>query len=477
MKKLLFAALLLASTVSFGQVSYTNPQPSLPGIKYQRVKSDSVQPIPRKFKTQTDRDTTPHLFFHYDTLYQRVGGVVSPVASSAGSAVVSDSLGNITRLKAKTSAGGALYSNNWTLVAEWGAGEGANFDFHGFAGYNANRSASYTVRSFTDFRFVDSSTIHNQIGINLSAQTAKFYVTDTIKTNGVVKSTQALFGDVIPPSAFQGQNFMVSQSGTASIIYNATSDGYESAYGGYTWHPINGSSSGGKMGVWSIHYGRLSPTTGSYFLEGHATKYTSGVPNDYTFFKFMPGDGAVFFPSGHNYGDTLDFPGDTLINIKGGLRVEKSAKFTEFTGYVSNVSSSYTGRSFTDKVYVDSSISAKNINSGTYTPTLTNGANVSSSSAGLCHYVRIGNEVQVQGIVTVTPTSAGGTVTEVELSLPVSSNFTAISDGWGNGNTDQTSGSNVVAYASSANDRSVVRFRAQAASATDLYFSFTYTVK
>lgn len=157
MRKLLFALFLLASAASFGQVNYTNPQPSLPGIKYQRVKSDSVQPIPRKFKTQTDRDTTPHLFFHYDTLYQRVGGVVSPVASSAGSVVVSDSLGNITRLKAKTSAGGAIYSNNWTLVAEWGAGGGANFDFHGFAGYNANRSASYTARSFTDKNYVDSA--------------------------------------------------------------------------------------------------------------------------------------------------------------------------------------------------------------------------------------------------------------------------------------------------------------------------------
>jgi hypothetical protein len=42
-------------------------------------------------------------------------------------------------------------------VGEFGVGGGSNFDFHGFAGYDANRSVNYTVRSFTDKRYVDSS--------------------------------------------------------------------------------------------------------------------------------------------------------------------------------------------------------------------------------------------------------------------------------------------------------------------------------
>jgi hypothetical protein len=65
--------------------------------------------------------------------------------------------GRLDTLYASTSGGGRVVSNGGTIAAEWGAGGGANFDFHGFAGYNLNRAASYTTRSFTDKNYVDSS--------------------------------------------------------------------------------------------------------------------------------------------------------------------------------------------------------------------------------------------------------------------------------------------------------------------------------
>jgi hypothetical protein len=65
--------------------------------------------------------------------------------------------GRLDTLYASTSGGGRVVSNSGTIAAEWGAGGGANFDFHGFAGYNANRASSYTTRSFTDKNYVDSS--------------------------------------------------------------------------------------------------------------------------------------------------------------------------------------------------------------------------------------------------------------------------------------------------------------------------------
>jgi len=65
--------------------------------------------------------------------------------------------GRLDTLYASTSGGGRIVSNGGTIAAEWGAGGGANFDFHGFAGYNANRASSYTTRSFTDKNYVDSS--------------------------------------------------------------------------------------------------------------------------------------------------------------------------------------------------------------------------------------------------------------------------------------------------------------------------------
>jgi hypothetical protein len=65
--------------------------------------------------------------------------------------------GRLDTLYASTSGGGRVVSNGGTIAAEWGAGGGSNFDFHGFAGYNANRASSYTTRSFTDKNYVDSS--------------------------------------------------------------------------------------------------------------------------------------------------------------------------------------------------------------------------------------------------------------------------------------------------------------------------------
>jgi hypothetical protein len=65
--------------------------------------------------------------------------------------------GRMDSLYASTSAGGRVVGNGGTVVAEWGAGGGANFDFHGFAGYNLNRAGSYNARSFTDKNYVDSS--------------------------------------------------------------------------------------------------------------------------------------------------------------------------------------------------------------------------------------------------------------------------------------------------------------------------------
>jgi hypothetical protein len=65
--------------------------------------------------------------------------------------------GRLDTLYASTSGGGRIVSNGGTIAAEWGAGGGSNFDFHGFAGYNLNRAASYTSRSFTDKNYVDSS--------------------------------------------------------------------------------------------------------------------------------------------------------------------------------------------------------------------------------------------------------------------------------------------------------------------------------
>ena len=66
-------------------------------------------------------------------------------------------MGVLVRLKAGSSGGIGVYANNWTQIAQLGAGGSAAASFYGFAGYNSNQGSSYTTRSFTDKNFVDSS--------------------------------------------------------------------------------------------------------------------------------------------------------------------------------------------------------------------------------------------------------------------------------------------------------------------------------
>ncbi|WP_276483552.1 SGNH/GDSL hydrolase family protein [Paraflavitalea pollutisoli] len=59
------------------------------------------------------------------------------------------------------------------------------------------------------------------------------------------------------------------------------------------------------------------------------------------------------------------------------------------------------------------------ITSGTYTPTITNGTNIESSTAFQCNYMRVGSVVTVSGQVNIDPTAAV-TSTVIELTLPIS---------------------------------------------------------
>ena len=65
--------------------------------------------------------------------------------------------------------------------------------------------------------------------------------------------------------------------------------------------------------------------------------------------------------------------------------------------------------------------------SGTYTPTLTNGTNVAAATALECQWLRIDDIVNVSGKVNVDPTSAA-TTTILGVSLPISSNIGAEED-------------------------------------------------
>jgi hypothetical protein len=90
----------------------------------------------------------------------------------------------------------------------------------------------------------------------------------------------------------------------------------------------------------------------------------------------------------------------------------------------------------------------------TYTPTLTNGANVAASTANVCMYLRVGNTVTVHGSVQVDPTSAS-TLTTIEVSLPIASALTTI-DQIGGVGADQNGSAPYAIYCNFTNDRAIL---------------------
>jgi len=116
------------------------------------------------------------------------------------------------------------------------------------------------------------------------------------------------------------------------------------------------------------------------------------------------------------------------------------------------------------------------IESGTYTPTITNVSNITSSTANKAHYMRVKNEVTVFGRLAIAPTGAGAV--EFRISLPISSNLGNANDLSGLGQTYSTIGDSIVITGDVTNNVADVVFSAPSGSvlAGTMTFSFMYTI-
>jgi hypothetical protein len=118
-----------------------------------------------------------------------------------------------------------------------------------------------------------------------------------------------------------------------------------------------------------------------------------------------------------------------------------------------------------------------NVFSGTYTPTLTNSAGISASTAYSCQYIRVGNTVTVSGVLEVTTTGTGSQT--VGITLPIASNLSSISHCSGAGCFYSATfrGVSSAIYADVTNDRATLNFLSpSAASGQATTFTFTYRV-
>jgi hypothetical protein len=114
-----------------------------------------------------------------------------------------------------------------------------------------------------------------------------------------------------------------------------------------------------------------------------------------------------------------------------------------------------------------------NVNSGVYTPTLTNQLNASSSSASAAQWMRVGNTVTVSGEIDIATVAGDGNQAQIGLSLPVASNFTAAAQCGGTVASDLEAGR---CRADVVNKRALLSFASRATRVRGFSFSFTYQV-
>lgn len=115
------------------------------------------------------------------------------------------------------------------------------------------------------------------------------------------------------------------------------------------------------------------------------------------------------------------------------------------------------------------------VGSGTYTPTLTNTANIDASTAFVCQYMRVGNVVTVSGTVNIDPTSAT-TLTTLGISLPIASNLSSYVQCCGTANSRVAAAYGDI-QGDATNDRATLNFINGASTANaGWFFTFTYTV-
>ena len=112
---------------------------------------------------------------------------------------------------------------------------------------------------------------------------------------------------------------------------------------------------------------------------------------------------------------------------------------------------------------------------GTYTPTLTNVANISASTAYQAQYLRVGSTVTVSGKVDIDAVLTA-TLTQLGISLPVASNFGAAEDCAGVAFSPAVASMGAAILADTANDRAQLEFISNDTANRAMYFTFSYQV-
>lgn len=131
----------------------------------------------------------------------------------------------------------------------------------------------------------------------------------------------------------------------------------------------------------------------------------------------------------------------------------------------------------TPSTIIATTITASNLASGTYTPTVLFTSNASTSFIGTFMYQRVANIVTVTGIITIAVTSSASSG-NVRLSLPVASSLTTSNQATGFGSTTLAPGAGSCSISAFPGDNSAnMTIWATGTSNNDFGVTFSYTVQ
>jgi hypothetical protein len=300
--------------------------------------------------------------------------------------------------------------------------DGRSFDPAGIE-YAADYSATFTNRSLVDKAYtdtkIDGTMVANRVpyGVDANTLTTESVFTYNPTTDILTSTELTLIG--LPASA--------------GILYNNTVVDNE---GAFTYNPTTNT---GLLqdGTWQV----TDTGTGSNVIlrENGDARMDGNGDADFTTYS----ENAITTASGDNL--TITATSATLNLVASTIQLNGST--------------------------IETSLS------GTYTPTATGTANISSVTPASWSYMRVGSVVSMSGSITITPTAAASTLTSFRFSLPIASNFASQVGAGGTGATTAVSpGMFANCSPDSTNDQISVAFYSNSTSSQIWYFTVTYLI-
>ena len=403
----------------------------------------------------------------------------SGATSASGSNFLGDSAGN-----GATSAQNSNFLGN---SAGYGA-TGASFsNFLGFsAGQNATSAAGSNFLGYFAGNGATNAIYSNFLGSSAGRSATNASYSNFLGPNAGNGATNANNSNFLGYDAGNGatgaynSNFLGQSAGqNATSAYNSNFLGYDAGNG------ATGAYNSNFLGL-NAGYGATNASH-SNFLGYNSGKYANNASN-----SIFIGQSAGYSDSVNNTGNLNDFSiligkSTSTGGYSNSIALGGSATNTATNQFmigsttrpITNIvwQGILTSSDMHNNALAQGNSSAQQVRSGTYTPTLTNVTNITTSTAYKFQWMRVGNVVTVSGRVNIQNTATGAS--ELGISLPIASDIGATTDCVGSapGSTSGILDDVGWVIGDATNNRAAMQSTAVGIGAHDHWVSFTYEVK